>query len=282
MTTGRSTAPQRGASPLVHELMLELEQLPPAQVAALRVVQVVDDGHSGAGAVAKAAAVDAALTARMLRMANSAYYGLSGRVSSASFAVTVLGFTTVRSLAAVAAVGLNCDEELPPGFWARGAAVATAAAALAPRVGADVPDAFCAGVLHDLGTVLLWRHDPAGHAQLLAQASSPTQVQLLELGRYGTTHATVCAEVLQAWSFPRELCAALGHRHDPPSPTATPLLRALQGGVALAAAADGTAGLDDDWVTAALDAAGVQATERPALVEQVRRDGAELSAALSA
>ena len=270
------------ATGLVVELLEELEQLPPARAAALRVVQVVDDLDSGAADVAKAASVDAALTARMLRMANSAYYGLSGRVGSASFAVTVIGFATVRSLAAMAAAGFGSDDDVPPGFWARGAGAASGASVLARRVGADVPQAFCVGMLHDLGTALLWRHDPARYDALVAAVTPTEPMHVLELREYGGSHASLAADVLGSWHFPPELCAAIGRHHDAPSGTGTPLRRALQGGVALAGLADGTADANDPFVSACLDAAHVGRADREALLEQVRDATEQLSATFAA
>jgi HD-like signal output (HDOD) protein len=269
-------------SGLVAALQLELERLPPARAAALRVVQAVDDPGSGATEVAAAAASDPALTTRMLRMANSAYYGLSGRVASASFAVTVIGFATVRSLAAVSAAGFVGDGDLPPGFWARGTATAAGTALVAARVGADPAEGFCVGVLHDLGTALLHRHDAEVHGALLRRATQGEPVHALELAHYGGTHASLCADVLSAWHFPEELCAAIGRHHEPPSVAAAPLRRALQGGIALASLADRSVGSSDLGVGAALDAALVPHRDRAALVAQVRREADELVSALAA
>ena len=282
MTAGVAPDRARPGSGLIRELLEQLEQLPPARAAALRVVQIVDDPDSGAADVAAAASIDAALTARMLRMANSAYYGLSGRVSSASFAVTVIGFATVRSLAAVSAAGFVGDGDLPPGFWARGTATAAGTALLARRVGADPAEGFCVGILHDLGTALLYRHDPVVHGGLMASATPDEPVQHLEQAQYGGTHASLCADVLRSWHFPDELCAAIGRHHEQPTVGAAPLRRALQGGIALAALADRTASATDLQVGAALEAALVAARERATLAGQVRREADELLSALRA
>jgi HD-like signal output (HDOD) protein len=282
VTTPVSTPVVEQPNGLLAALLLELEQLPPARAAALRVVRVVDDAGSGSADVAKAAASDPALTTRMLRMANSAYYGLSGRVSSASFAVTVIGFATVRSLAAVSAAGFVGDGDLPPGFWARATATAAGTALIARRVGADAAEGFCVGILHDLGTALLYRHDSQVHGDLMARATPQEPVHRLERELYGGTHASLCADVLGSWHFPDELCGAIGLHHEQPSVAAAPLRRALQGGIALAALADRSAGASDLAVAAALDAALVPSRDRTALVGQVRRESEELLSALRA
>jgi HD-like signal output (HDOD) protein len=226
-------------NPLIARLMLEMEQLPPSRAAALRVVQVVDDPESGAADVARAAGVDPALTARVLRVANSAYYGLCGRVGTPAFAVTVVGFQTVRSLAAVAAAGVAGSGDLPPGFWLRAASVASGCSLLARRAGAQAPEAFCAGLLHDLGSALLFRHDRHRSDELIAEAEGgPVSLQELQRREYGATAATLCADVLDGWRFPEELCFAIRHQDDEPSDARDPLVRTLQAAVTLSRMTD--------------------------------------------
>jgi hypothetical protein len=142
-------------------LLTQLENLPSHPTASSRVLWVADDPNASAADLAAAVSADPALTARAMRMANSAYYGLSGRVSSATFAVTVLGFSTVRSLAVATSAGvMGEDAYVPPGFWDHAAATACAASLVADRVRAPKPEAFSVGLLHDLGEALLYRADP--------------------------------------------------------------------------------------------------------------------------
>ena len=254
----------------------DVEELPSHRAAALKVVQLVDDPTTSASEVADGVALDPALTARILQVANSAYFGLSGRVRTTSFAVTVVGFQTVRSLAALAAAGVTQDDPLPRGFWQRSAAAASGASLLASRVGATSPDAFCVGMLHDLGTVLLWRRDPALHESLAGRAEP---LVALELQTYGTTHAAAGADVLEAWNVPTDLCAAIRRHHDQPSSAAAPLRRALQAGIALGALIEG----DRDPVhRVAVTAAGVRDDELPVLLSQVEEAQRQLAAVLSA
>jgi HD-like signal output (HDOD) protein len=262
----------------VTDLVEELEQVPSSRGAAMRVVQMVDDPKVGSAEVAGAVGIDPALTARILQVANSVYYGLSGRVRTTSFAVTVVGFQTVRSLAALAAAGVQQSDALPHGFWLHSASAASGASLLAQRAGASAPDAFCAGMLHDLGTVLLWRRDPDGHDALVAQATSERPLTALEQDAYGGTHATLCAEVLAAWHVPDDLCTAIGRHHELPSSSAAPLRKALQAGIAIGSLIDGAR---EPWAHAALDAVGVRDRELPVLVSQVQEARDQLTAALA-
>jgi HD-like signal output (HDOD) protein len=275
MTAFATALTETSRPPLVQRLMEELEQLPATRAAALRVVQVVDDPATGAADVAMAASADPGLTARMLRVANSAYYGLSGRVGNPVFAVTVLGFQTVRSLAALSAAGLVGADALPEDFWGRAAAVASGASLLARRVGADAPEAFCSGLLHDLGSALLRRNDPAVYDAMLEQVGPNDPLLRLERTTYGGTHASLCSDVLGAWHFPVDLCEAIGRHHDRPSMDAPPVRRALQAAIALVIEPTS----DDPDPGAALFAAHVRPDEVAELQRQVFDAAEELSAA---
>lgn len=275
------------APTLVERLVQELDQLPASRGAALQVVRVVDDPNAGAADVSRAASMDPALTARILRVANSVYYGLSGRVGTPSFAITVIGFQTVRSLAAVTAAGLASPDALPPGFWKRATAVASGASLVAPRVRAAAPEAFCAGLLHDLGDALLRQHDRAAHDRVLAAVAAqpdPWARTREELREFGGSHAELCAEVLGAWHFPEELCEAIAGHHAEPSRTHPPLQRALIAGQVLADLADlaDTGGRVTGEQQEALSAASVPAQDVRALVEEVIGARDALSSAFSA
>lgn len=272
---------QQAPTGLLADMLEDFERLPPSRGAALRVVQVVDDPRSGAKQVAQAASLDPALAARLLQLANSAYYGLSGRVGTAAFAVTVVGTQTVRSLAVLSAAGIRSGADVPPSFWTSSAASAVAASAVAARIGVAPQDAFCAGMLHDLGSALLWRRDPVGHAALRAEATPAQPAEAAELRAYGGTHADLCAGVLRQWHLPDDLCAAIRTHHEPPSSGAPPLRRALQGGLALATLADRSGHVSDAWARAGMDACGIKPGEVPALTAQVVEARDQLADALA-
>ncbi len=270
------------AHPLLAGLIEELEQLPPSRAAALRVVQVVDDPDTSAADVAGAAGADPALTARILRVANSAYYGLSGRVGTPSFAVTVVGFQTVRSLAAVAAAGLAGDDDLPPGFWERAASVASACSLLARRVGTPAPEAFCAGLLHDLGSALLYRHDKAQYTALVAEAEGgPVGLPELLRRTYGASSSSLCADVLDGWRFPEDLCFAIRHQDDDVADARDPLVRALQASVSLASLETPT-WPKDARAAATFANAQIRPNEVAELSRQMTEAAEQLSAAFNA
>src|SRR5205823_11831074 len=92
---------------------------------------------------------------------------------SGAFAITVLGFSAVRTLAAAAAAGaLDQESTVPSGFWSHAAATAVGASLVADRVGARSTEAFSLGLLHDLGRALLYRVDPIRYTALCEQVAA--------------------------------------------------------------------------------------------------------------
>ncbi|NHC46133.1 HDOD domain-containing protein [Motilibacter aurantiacus] len=202
-------------------LLLGLDAIPARRPVAAHVIALTDDPNVSAAGLAGVLGADAPLTARLMRLANSAYYGLSGRVRTVPFAVTAVGFSTVRSLAVVAAAGLDDVETLPPGFWQRSTATAVTAGELARRFGLPSPDTFCLGLLALVGQALLNQHDPE-YAGLLAAASGRAALLQAEQARYGMGHTQVSSAALAAWSFPVEMPQVLRAVDDAAAGPAAP------------------------------------------------------------
>jgi HD-like signal output (HDOD) protein len=194
---------------VLDELLASLDDLPAQRPVAARMVQLTHDDDISAAQLAGAAAADATVTARLMRLANSAYYGLSGRVRTLTFAVTVVGFTTVRTIALSAAAGVDSERSVPPGFWERSACTAVAAGELARRFRIASPDAFCLGLLSGIGQALLHRADTDAYTHLLRGAAGRSELVRAERERYGSSHVAVSAAALAAWSFPAEMPGAL-------------------------------------------------------------------------
>lgn len=248
----RTTAPavvdlprvEQPAPPDVAALVADLQHLPAQRPALMRVIHIADDPDCSARVLAEAAAVDPAFAARLLQLANSAYYGRSGRVAAIGPAVVVLGAETLRGLAVTMALGLSGEHgPLPAGFWDRAAGTAAATRLLAPRVGADPGDAFCVGLLREVGQALLFRASPVAYGRLLATLDEAALTEA-ELAWCGTTSGTLAGHALRAAGLPEAVCSALAGQAGS---TATPLARALRAGVVLAR---GVAGGEVDEQTA--------------------------------
>lgn len=200
--------------------------IPTRSEAATRVLVIIDDPDTNVADIAAAVGSDPAFASKTIALANSAYYGLSGRVGTLNYAISVLGFQTVRALAVSKAAGLEGPDAVPAGYWESAATAATAATAVAPIFAANPPDAFCAGLLHTLGSALLHQHAP-GATVCLPIPDEPADAAQFELATYGIGHAELGAEVLASWRFPSRLCALIAGHHDVPSTDADPLSRTL-------------------------------------------------------
>ena len=140
---------------------------------AARIVTATNSDDVSARELSRVLATDVALAGRVMKLANSATFGMRGRVDSLQFAVTVVGFTTVRTMATVALTDLDDESRLPDDFWATTTCLALAAASVAPRFGLRAQDALCVGLLAELGTALLYLNDPDGYADTVERPPDP-------------------------------------------------------------------------------------------------------------
>jgi HD-like signal output (HDOD) protein len=194
-------------------------------LATQQLVAAADAEETDARELAALLSGDVALTGRVMKLANSAYFGMRGRVASLQLAVTVVGFTTVRTMATVALTALDDESRLPDDFWLVSTRLAVAATELAPKFGERPADAMCLGVLAELGSALLYHNDPDGYSAILRSEQSFAGRRSKETARYGMSAVHVTAVALQAWSFPPALILSL-QRLDDRTSVAGALLRA--------------------------------------------------------
>ena len=284
MTTAATGAPVAtgSGSQAVEDMLARLDSLPSNEPTLARVLQLVNDDNCSARTLGEAVAMDPALSIRLLRLANSAYYGLSGRIATGPRAVTVVGFTTVAAIAVAAAAGMDAPSSVPEGYWRRAACTAVAASLIARVVGAEQPEAFCAGLLADFGGALLHQADPAAHSEAVESAVAGSADLLeAERARFGWAHDELAAHVLRLWKFPTSLCAAVGAHHRAVPPTAEPLIRAVRAALVVVAEIPGIAPDPAPYAGLPQLTRGLLTEDAvPGLVAQVASAGGDLVAAL--
>lgn len=193
---------------------------------AFEVMRVADLADSSAITVAATLAKDPSLSVRILRLANSAFYGMSREVTSISDAVVVLGMRTVKSLSLVAASfpwlhkALDGKGINPTLLWNHSLATAYLVRNMAAKK--EMPDVelpFCIGLLHDLGTVVfaVWQENAFS---ALVKRAEDEQRPLDEIERavYGFDHAEVGAELCDVWNLPKVYGHAIRYHHQPSLP----------------------------------------------------------------
>jgi putative nucleotidyltransferase with HDIG domain len=204
------------------ELRSRVAQLPPLPEVVLATVATLDRGNARLGDVAELLQRDQALTARVLRLANSAFYGVPGRVASVHDAISLIGLRSLRSLVATAAlteqVPLPRDSSFDPSvFWRHTVAAAFAARFLAAAHALDEEMAYTAGLLHDVGRLALAAHFPQAHTTLVqAIRAAGHGGRTLERQLLGTDHAEVGAIVAEHWHLPNPVVVVIARHHHPP------------------------------------------------------------------
>ena len=243
---------------------------------AAQIVSVANSDDTSAKALAQILASDVALASRVMKLSNSAYFGMRGRVASLQFAVTVVGFTTVRTMATVALTDLDDESRLPEDFWDVSTSLALAAAILAPRFGERPPDALCAGLLAQVGAALLHHNDPDGYGELVAAQPTLSGRRAAEVRRYGISAVRLTAVALEQWGFPVSMVTSLKRVDD---------LAAFEGALlrgAFEVAARLTAADYSPVPVEKLTCGQLREDALPPVLDQVRADADELRRAMLA
>jgi HD-like signal output (HDOD) protein len=202
------------AYPTLEELVNEIAELRPIGAVATRILQLTEGDRFSAHELATVISSDQALTAKMLRLANSAYYGFPRRITTVRDAVVLLGFRAVRS-----ATLASCVIDAVPGsthinyqrFWHYSVSVGMLAEVLgrAHRVHQD--EAFTAGVLHNIGRLALDQHAPqALQDALLLARTHQASLHEAEQRLLGYSDAELGGALALHWNFPAPLAQAVG------------------------------------------------------------------------
>ncbi|MDZ4827134.1 MAG: HDOD domain-containing protein [Actinomycetota bacterium] len=268
-----------------NDLIAEVTQLPVQPGAAMRLLWMLEDPRTSAADLGRLIESDPSLSTQVIRLANTAFYGLSGKVSSAWRAVTVLGLATVRALATTAAFDLFSEKgrSVPDDFWPHCVTSAAASAALARRVGIQSNEAFSAGLLHDIGTALVFRRAPRRYDSVIDRLTQDHTMTLIDAERqeFGATHAEVGAAALGVMRFPVELVEAIGAHHTEPSQVSSLLGRLLIASDALAIEIDGVTSEANFAIGETLEALDIPASAEQGLLEEVKRDQENLAGFLT-
>jgi PAS domain S-box-containing protein len=202
----------------------EVHQLPSLPPVAARLIQVASDRESSMREVTSLIESDAGLTAKVLQIANSAYFGFPRQIETVERATALLGLDLVRSLAlSIFVIDMFRVEEgqyfNPLEFWRHSMACAVASELLARRRGYRRPqEIFIAGLLHDIGKLLMfcWNRD-VYEEMVVAARVRRLPLHEVEKQVLGLDHAEAATLLMEHWKFPPALVQSSCLHHRPAS-----------------------------------------------------------------
>lgn len=189
---------------------------------AVQIIQLCEDPDSTIDQLNSV--IDTVLAMRLLKLVNSAYYGMSGQITSLQHAIVLLGLKAVKNVAiATSLVKLVRGGHIGAGFdaselWTHSVAVATGARMLARQTKLASPEeAFLAGLLHDMGVVVEMQACGANFFKLIQKVNQdPTlSFRQAEIELLGASHEDFGAGLCRSWNFPKSLEYATGYHHRP-------------------------------------------------------------------
>jgi len=208
----------------IESIVARTGDLPPIPATAIKALEMTNDPQVSVRDMQAVLGQDQALTARILRIANSSMYGLRREIATVSHAVAILGLDTTRSILAAACVqqvfqtGMVRARDLGAKLlsdhsW--GAGLCARVIARCVRYHAQ-EEAFLAGLMHDIGKPVLLKNLPDRYMPIISDVyRGEATFHEAELVVLGFSHAQVGSILAEKWNFPPQLAEAIGFHHDP-------------------------------------------------------------------
>jgi len=193
----------------------KITSLPTLPGSVLRITRMLDNPQATAGEVGKEVAKDQVLSAKVLKLVNSGFYGFSQPISTIPHAMVLLGFGVVKTLVLSTSV-LDMMAQSMAGLWQHSLACARTCGIIARHVDMEDPEEVSVtGLLHDLGKVVLEEHLREAFDQVVGLVKERNilfyegEQEVMEV-----THANVGGWLLQKWQLPSQLIEPIMHHHD--------------------------------------------------------------------
>jgi len=204
------------------KLVRQVHSLPTLPTILLKITELVNNPKTSAIQLGRVIAEDPVLTAKLLKIVNSPFYGFRRRITTITHAIVVLGFNSIKSIVLGSTVFELFKQQSNSGldrsgFWKHSIACGAASKVVAQRVGYPaLEEVFIAGLLHDLGKVVLDQHVHERYSETL-QAAAGRNCLLVEVEAelLGVTHAEVGAWLFERWNLSPGLIEATRCHHNP-------------------------------------------------------------------
>ena len=224
MTTATSAANDIEAR--VRQVVGNIRNLPTPPIVFTQIQKTINRENTSAADVAKILSEDPSMSAKVLKLTNSAFYGMTREVESVKQAVLIIGFEAVKNLVLSASVlgmfkGKEMNPEFQDRFWRHSLATALCARSIAriakSRFSHDPEAAFSVGLLHDIGKLVMncfLSEDYAKVQSALVTNLETTDAQI-EYAIFGFSHTHVGAALATNWNLPVSFVTAIAEHHSP-------------------------------------------------------------------
>ena len=210
---------------LEKKILRDVKDLPPMPKVILKAHQMMEDPDLDVKGVANLIETDQAIAIKVLRLANSAYYGLSGKVSSIQHAFVVLGYKTLGQILSIASFSTFMGKNLPgygyesEDFMRHSLAVALSAKVIAEKIDPNLAnEAHTAGLIHDIGKIILDKYiiEKKETFETFLENEQRTFLNA-EKQIIGFDHAEIAYEICKKWNIPNTMTRAIKYHHYPSS-----------------------------------------------------------------
>ncbi|MBI1369002.1 MAG: HDOD domain-containing protein [Planctomycetes bacterium] len=221
--TSTSTALASGKQQAINAVMAEVSQIATLPEITVKIIETVEDPDASAEDLHKIIANDPALCARVLKVVNSAFYGLPGQIGSINRAIVLLGLNAVKNIAIAASLaklfrgGRLCADFSAKDLWTHSIGVAAGVKLLVERLKVNVLDeAFLSGLMHDIGVMVEMQ---AVQPKLLEVFDVMREEKLSMLDAeekvIGANHQDFGKALCEKWKFPASFACVAGFHHNP-------------------------------------------------------------------
>ncbi|CBL46635.1 Conserved hypothetical protein [gamma proteobacterium HdN1] len=197
-------------------------EMPSMSKVVQELITTFSDPKANIDSIAKKIRLDQALSAKVLRMANSARYGAGRKVASIDSAIVTLGFDAVRTLVVASGV-TGAFKKVPHldmmAYWRETFLVANISKSIAKHAGMDGEAAFTCGLMHSVGMVLMYLSDAENMHRIETLVKNGANRVELERSQFGYDYAEVGAELAKRWNFPDNITHAIGQHTTVPTST---------------------------------------------------------------
>ncbi len=212
---------------VVEAAVKEISHIATLPEVTVKIIELVEDPNSTAQDLHKIISNDPALCSRILKVVNSAFYGLPGQIGSINRAIVLLGLNAVKNIAIAASLSkLYRGGQLAPEFsakdlWVHSISTAAAAKLIADAMKLGLPDeAFLGGLIHDIGVIVEMQHDRQKLIDVVGRlgvrGGAPSENMLeVEEEIFGATHQDFGRALCERWKFPKSFSYVTGSHHNP-------------------------------------------------------------------